>query len=210
MKTLPLTLYILIVLCIPACTQPQDTRQSRPVGDGCEGCEAIFEYGKKVLTSTDTLPDFRESGPKMIVSGTIYQQDGKTPAKDVILYIYHTDQKGYYAPRGHEKGWAKRHGYIRGWIKTGADGKYAFYTLKPAPYPGENIPAHIHPVIKEPGVQEYWIDEYLFQGDPLLTQAERNQQKQRGGGGIITLTRNQQGILICHRDIILGKNIPGY
>jgi protocatechuate 3,4-dioxygenase, beta subunit len=210
MKTISITFYILIVLCIPACTQPQAPQESRPVGDGCEGCEAIFEYGNKVLAATDTLPDFHESGPKMIVTGTIYQRDGKTPAKDVILYIYHTDQKGHYATRGNEKGWAKRHGYIRGWIKTAADGKYTFYTLKPAPYPGENIPAHIHPVIKEPGIQEYWIDEYLFQDDPLLSPAERNQQQKRGGNGIVTLTRNKQGILICQRDIILGKNIPGY
>jgi protocatechuate 3,4-dioxygenase beta subunit len=210
MKTIPITVYILIVLYIPACTQSQDTKASRLVGDGCEGCEAIFEYGQKVLTSIDTLPDYHESGPKMEVRGTVYQKDGKTPAKDVILYIYHTDQKGYYTTRGHETGWAKRHGYIRGWIKTGADGKYTFYTLKPAPYPGESIPAHIHPVIKEPGIQEYWIDEYLFEGDPLLTQAERSRQKQRGGSGIITLTRNKQGMLICKRDIVLGKNIPGY
>lgn len=199
---------MLLVRSLCGCAQSRE--QSRPAGGACEGCEAVYEYGKRTLNAVDTLPDFEEKGPAMKISGTIYHADGKTPAKDVILYIYHTDQQGYYSTRGHETGWAKRHGYIRGWIKTGADGKYTFYTLKPAPYPGRNNPAHIHPVIKEPGVQEYWIDEYLFDDDPILTPGERKRQEQRGGNGILKLTKDPQGLLIATRDIVLGKNIPGY
>jgi protocatechuate 3,4-dioxygenase beta subunit len=134
----------------------------KKVDSGCEGCEAIFEYGKKNLTWIDTLPDFYDAGPQLEISGTIYQHDGKTPAKDVILYVYHTDQTGRYPKKGNETGWGKRHGYIRGWVKTNADGKYKFYTLRPGAYPGRENPEHIHPVIKEPGYSAYWIDEYLF------------------------------------------------
>jgi protocatechuate 3,4-dioxygenase, beta subunit len=191
-----------------ACSQRSS--QDRVVGDGCEGCEGALEYGNKKLSAVDTLPDFNEPGPKLKVTGTIYKKDGKTPAKDVILYIYHTDQKGEYSGKGNETGWGKRHGYIRGWIKTGADGKYTFYTLRPAAYPGRQNPEHIHPTIKEPGIKEYWIDEYLFEDDPILTEREKNNQQGRGGKGIVKTIRDKTGMQIAKRDIILGLNVPGY
>ncbi len=196
---------ILITLTQVACSQNEKRVDGR-----CEGCEAVFEYGSKKLSPVDTLPDFSESGPKMEISGTIFKHDGKTPARDVILYIYHTDQKGEYSQRGNEKDWGKRHGYIRGWIKTNADGKYKFYTLRPAAYPGRENPEHIHPVIKEPGYTPYWIDEYLFDDDPILTVKERNRQEHRGGNGIVTVTRDKTGMQIVKHDIVLGRNVPGY
>jgi protocatechuate 3,4-dioxygenase beta subunit len=71
------------------------------------------------------------------------------------------------------------------------------------------VPAHIHPLIKEPNKNEYYIDEYLFNDDPSLTTAERKRQENRGGNGIIKLgTLN--GMLVGKRDIILGLNIPDY
>jgi protocatechuate 3,4-dioxygenase, beta subunit len=197
-----------------ACSQKRqdlaDPKTEKEVGGGCEGCEAIFEFGSKKLSPVDTLPDFHERGPKMLVTGTIYKKDGKTPAPDVILYIYHTDQSGQYPSRGNETGWGKRHGYIRGWIKTRSDGKYRFYTLRPGAYPGRQNPEHIHPTIKEPGYKAYWIDEYLFEDDPILTKAERNNQQGRGGRGIIQPKKGSDGMLLVERDIILGLNVPGY
>lgn len=185
--------------------------KTKTVGGPCEGCEAIFEspIAFEKLPTIDTLPDFNTKGPKLEVSGIIYHSDGKTPAKDVVIYVYHTDQKGIYPKKGNETGWATRHGYIRGWVKTDKNGFYKFYTLKPAPYPGGNIPAHIHVTIKEPDKNEYWIDEYLFDDDPLLTKEERQKQEKRGGNGIIKpVARN--GFLSATRNIILGKNIPDY
>jgi protocatechuate 3,4-dioxygenase, beta subunit len=201
--------YAILVFPIPfmACSQNVNDKD---VGGRCEGCEAVFEYKNKSLNSIDTLADFSERGPKLLVTGTIYKPDGSTPAKDVILYIYHTDQTGEYSTKENESGWGKRHGYIRGWIKTGTDGKYSFYTLRPAAYPGRQNPEHIHPVIKEPGYSAYWIDEYLFEDDPILTNKEKESQQGRGGKGIIKISKSKDGLQIARRDIILGKNVPGY
>ncbi|HEY4653062.1 MAG TPA: intradiol ring-cleavage dioxygenase [Cyclobacteriaceae bacterium] len=203
---------IVLMACLTACAQSAqtnpETTPERSVGSGCEGCEAVLEYGKKQLTWTDTLPDFHEPGQKLEISGTIYERDGKSPAQDVILYIYHTDQTGKYTRRGNDIG--SRHGYIRGWIRTNSDGKYKFYTLKPGAYPEGGNPAHIHPIIKEPGIQEYWIDEYLFDGDPYLTAKIRRNQQGRGGPGILVTKIDKNGMLITRRDIILGLNVPGY
>jgi len=177
---------------------------------GCEGCEAIFEYGSKELSDVDTLPDFHESGMRIKVTGKIYHSDGITPAKDVILYVYHTDQHGIYATRGGETGWARRHGYNRGWMKTSEEGRYTFLTLKPGTYPDRREAAHIHPTILEPGGKYYWLGSYYFANDPLLTSEQKAPATPRGGtAGVLTL-RQDGDIWVGERNFILGKNVPGY
>jgi protocatechuate 3,4-dioxygenase beta subunit len=203
-----LLVVIPVFLWIHGCSQSRT--EEKKVGGSCGDCDALYEFGTKKLSPTDTLPDYNDRGPKMEVSGTIYQSDGKTPAANVILYVYHTNSEGVYPTKGGETGWARRHGYIRGWIKTDETGKYKFYTLRPGAYPGRENPEHIHATIKEPNVSAYWIDEYLFDDDPILTKEERDAQKKRGGKGLLKLTKDSKGNLIAHRDIILGLNIPGY
>jgi protocatechuate 3,4-dioxygenase, beta subunit len=190
-------------------TKPVGHAGERQVGGPCEGCEAIYEWGNKRLLPVDTLPGFFESGGKLKISGTVYKKDGKTPASGVIVYIYHTGPNGVYAIRGNEQGWGRRHGYHRGWIKTGDDGSYAFYTIKPGPYPGRKDPAHIHVTIKEPEKNEYYIDDFLFENDPLLSKEEKNKPYPKGGRGIVTLYK-ENGISIAKRNIILGLNISNY
>jgi protocatechuate 3,4-dioxygenase beta subunit len=179
------------------------------VEGSCEGCEAIHEYGSKRLTSIDTLPGFSQSEHKLKVSGTVYHRDEKTPASGVILYIYHTDRTGVYARRGDEKGWARRHGYIRGWVKTDKQGRYTFFTFRPAAYPDGSEPEHIHLTVKEPDKNEYYLDDFLFEDDPGLRAQVRARLPNRGGSGI-SLPVYQDGILQVKRDIVLGLNIPNY
>ncbi len=200
-----------ILLITSSCnSQDIDLGNYKLAGGPCEGCEVVLEYGDRELTAVDTLPDFKNDGLKLKLTGTIYQHDGKTPAEDVILYIYHTDQDGIYPNKGDETGWAKRHGYLRGWIKTDKNGKYAFYTLKPGTYPSRSAPAHIHPIILEPDGKYYWIEEYLFNDDPLLTEEELLKSSPRGGSSGILNLKKDGNLWIGERDIILGKNVPGY
>ena len=203
---------VIIITAIASCAQNSNANDQKlkHVGGICEGCEAIYEspIPFEQLGNVDTLPDFNGRGPRIEISGFIYKRDGKTPAADVVLYVYHTDQTGIYPTKGDEKGWAKRHGYIRGWVKTGKDGFYKFYTLLPASYPNSRNPKHIHPTIKEPDKNEYWIDEYLFDGDPYL-QYEKNDRPPRGSNGVIKLIM-KDGILRGTRNIILGSHIPDY
>lgn len=180
------------------------------VGGPCEGCEAIFEFEDHILDSTDTLPDFEKPGPRLKVSGHVYQFGGKTPAPDVILYVYHTNQEGIYPIKGGEKGWEKRHGFLRGWMKTNKMGEYAFYTLKPGPYPDRSNPAHIHLTVLEPSGKYYYMEDFLFAGDPLLTFKRINRPNPRGGDGFVLDPEISNEMMIATRDIELGKNIPGY
>jgi protocatechuate 3,4-dioxygenase beta subunit len=203
-------LFVVILIGSTINCQNLNEKNIRLVGGPCEGCEAVFEYGKRELSHVDTLPDFYNEGPKIKVTGTIYMNDGKTPAEGVILYIYHTDQNGIYADKGGETGWDRRHGYIRGWIKTTENGKYSFYTLRPGIYPSGSAPAHIHPIILEPNGKYYWINSYHFEGDTLLTEKERSPESPRGGSSGFLHLQKAGDLLIGERDIFLGKNIPGY
>lgn len=204
------------IMVLNSCAQTTSRAKDRytNVGGPCEGCEAIYE-SPVAFDSLDALcwlPDWNEKGIKLAVNGIVYQADGKTPAPGVIVYIYHTDQNGVYPKKGDEKGWAQRHGYLRGWMKTNEKGEYKFFTLRPAPYPGGGNPAHIHVIIKEPGKNPYWIDEYVFDDDSLLTAAERSRMENRGGSGILKFRPYYVGkpTVKSERHIYLGKNIPGY
>lgn len=176
----------------------------------CEGCEAVFEYGEKPLSPVDTLPGFEAASAKIKVTGVIYQPDGLTPAEGVILYVYQTNAEGVYPTRGGEKDWSKRHGYIRGWIKTGKDGRYTFYTLKPGTYPSRSDAAHIHPTLLEPNGRYYWVDDYLFEGDPLLTPVQLSPEAPVGGSSGVLRLRREGDLLVGERDFILGRNVLGY
>jgi protocatechuate 3,4-dioxygenase, beta subunit len=180
------------------------------VGGPFENGEFLYIGMPKQISSVDTSEGWNQKGQKLLITGTIYQLDGKTPAPNVILYYYHTDINGVYANRPGLDSRVVRHGYIRGWVKSDARGKYAIYTVKPAPYPNRNMEAHIHPAIKEPDIdKEYYIDEFVFDDDKLLTREKRKRLEQRGGSGILRV--QQQGELqIAQHDIILGLNIPNY
>ncbi|MBA4852276.1 intradiol ring-cleavage dioxygenase [Emticicia sp. BO119] len=188
---------------------PLGLSAQKQVGGSCECCEAIYQRMPATLSWETRISDKDEEGEPMEITGIIYQKDGKTPAPNVILYVYHTDAKGNYS-RGTGDACAKRHGKLRGWMQTDHMGRYKFVSIRPASYPNATIPAHIHPTIKEPNKNEYYIDEYRFEGDRFLTKEEIARDENRGGSGLIKLIKNDKGIWIGKRDIILGKNIPNY
>ncbi len=187
--------------------RPRSGRES--VGGGCEGCDLIHESMPRELSWQTAIASASEPGEPMEISGIIYQRDGRTPAGGVILYVYHTDARGYYSPAPETPERARRHGHLRGWVKTNERGQYRFTSIRPAPYPDAQDPAHIHPIIKEPDKNEYWIDEYIFEDDPRLTERERSRRENRGGSGIIRLTKTE-GVWKGRRDITLGLNVPNY
>ncbi|WP_460473082.1 dioxygenase family protein [Emticicia fontis] len=195
---------LVLLLFLPLALSAQ-----KKVGGPCECCEAIYQRMPANLSWETRISDKNEEGELMEITGIIYQKNGKTPAPNVILYVYHTDAKGKYS-RGTGEDCAKRHGKLRGWMETDKMGRYKFLSIRPASYPDATIPAHIHPVIKEPGKTEYYIDEYRFEGDQFLTKEEIAKDENRGGSGIIKLIKNDKGVWVGKRDIILGRNIPDY
>lgn len=191
-------------------SKPLDYDNTKVVGGTFENSEFMYIDMPNNINSIDTSPGWLQNGQKLLITGKIFERDGKTPAPNVILYYYHTDIDGYYTNNKDLDPRAIRHGYIRGWVKSDSNGQYAIYTVRPAPYPNGDMPAHIHPSIKELNiVNEYYIDEFVFDDDPLLTGAKRKALENRGGSGILRVLISGE-LQIAEHNIVLGLNIPNY
>jgi protocatechuate 3,4-dioxygenase beta subunit len=202
---------LLVGLIAVSCIAQPDKKKEKVVGGPCEDCEALLDYQKLGITPKpiDTLPGFSENDPKIKITGTVFHIDGSTPAENVVIYLYHVDRKGLYQPSKNPVGWEKTHGQYRCWLKTGTDGKFTFYTFRPAPYPEVQEPEHIHIYLKESNTIPYYIDSYFFESDSTLTEDKKQSLKNRGGSGIVKLEMID-GIWTAKRDLILGLNIPDY
>lgn len=153
------------------------------------------------LPSRVRLAPLNEPGEPMSISGRCLSWETGEPVAGVIVYAYHTDRTGVYA--GGPKG--TRHARLRCWVRTGADGVYAFDSIKPAPYPRRDGPAHVHMTVIEPGKRPYWIDEIVFEGEFRVDSAYRARMGNRGGDGIIPLRRTSS-VWTGVRDIRLERH----
>jgi protocatechuate 3,4-dioxygenase beta subunit len=140
-----------------------------------------------------------EPGEPLIVSGTICAPDGRTPLEGINLFVYQTDATGVYSTSG--GGGDNRGTRIHGSMRSNKEGRYEFRTIKPASYPNSRIAAHIHAYVSGPDYPEYWIDEYLFEGDPFITSAERQKSAKGSFSSVLTLQRGGDGVLRAVRDI---------
>jgi protocatechuate 3,4-dioxygenase, beta subunit len=172
----------------------------------CEGCEAATERAPETLAAHDRIAGPEEPGERLVLSGRVYAADGATPAAGIVIYAHQTDATGIYRGAVETGSASERNGVLKAWVKTDADGRYSFETIKPAPYPGGTMPAHIHLYVWEPGRRPYYIDDVVFAGEPLVDAAYRANQELRGGSGIVTLARAPDGKLRATRDIVLERH----
>lgn len=178
--------------------------QEPVLGGPCEGCEGVFEGRPRTLASTARIAPVGEPGQPLVIRGTVRDLAGRS-APGTVVYAYHTDAKGIYPPA------STRHGRLRGWAVADAKGEYTFHTIRPGAYPGGGAPEHVHIHVIEPGKGTYWIDDLVFDDDPLLTPAARRQMlRGRGGDGLGKPSKGANGAWQVLRDIVLGRNVPGY
>lgn len=205
-----LTLYIIgLFFSLSACSQSikkNNSNENKEIENQVEpSWGGTFETPEDISWRT-VIPPKGELGEKLIISGTVFLSDGKTPAQDVIVYVYHTNNKGVYPKKGNEKGNGKHHGYLRGWMRTDSNGRYEFETIRPAPYESlEGGPAHIHYTIESPKYPEYWLTGLWFSDDPRVNANMNKIQRDGGFSNITTLTKDENNILRGSRNILLQK-----
>lgn len=160
----------------------------------------FYDYTASQLTNVDTIPGFESKQNKLKLHGTIYEKDGITPAKNVILYIEQADENGTFDLRR-----ANNVDYVfnRGWIQTNNDGQYTFYTYVPGHDRRYNILKELFPIVKEPYKKEYEIETFLFDEDPLLSKFCRKQILKKGDISRILSFKEENGLLVAKRDIVL-------
>lgn len=203
-SSLFLLLFLLFGSCAAQNIEPVAMAGEPIIGGPCEGCENVFKGIPADIKSVSRIAPEGEKGEALVVEGTVRNAEGNS-VEGIIIYAYQTDAGGIY-PKSDT-----RHGALRGWIKTDKDGSFRFDTIRPGSYPNTRNPQHIHLHVIEPGKATYYIDDIMFDDDPLLTREARQQMNRgRGGPGIAHPERDDEGVWHVRRDIILGKEISGY
>lgn len=211
-KILSVFLALSLIGCAAAVgDEPQPTVSI--IGGPCEGCDAVFLGMPDAdrISSHERISPKNQPGEPMQIEGRVLHADG-SPAPGTIVYAYQTDIEGIYPRDENYRGQsAYRHGKLRGWVKADADGRYRFDTIRPAGYPSSRAPQHIHMHVIEPGCCTYYIDDILFRDDPRLSPRTRDDDPNaRGGNGVVTPKRDDNGVWQVRRDIILGQGIRDY
>ena len=147
-------------------------------------------------TSRTILVTPGEPGETLVVSGMLRDAAGRAVA-GALVYAYHTSAKGWYsdtAPHLSGMGGDPGHARLFGYMTTGADGAFEFRTIRPAGYPGSELPAHIHFEIKPPaGKGDPLVTEIQFDDDPRLTQ-EWRERSHADGFVIARPARDSRGL----------------
>lgn len=144
------------------------------------------------------LTSENEVGEPMVVTGTVYAADGKTPLPGVEVHVYHTDAEGYYRKGSN----SSNNPRLQGTMITDAEGRYEYRTIKPAPYPGGGVPAHVHYVIKAKGHEKQYT-ELQFEGDRWLRERGKltAEQKQDTFAEVRPLVKDEQGVWQVRKDL---------
>jgi protocatechuate 3,4-dioxygenase beta subunit len=109
-----------------------------------------------------------EPGPALHVSGVVVDAQGR-PVADASLYAYQTDAEGYY---GVKPASDSRNPRLKVLLRSDAQGRWSFTTIRPGSYPNSRAPGHIHFEVTATGFAAK-IFEIVFEGDPLVTAAMR-------------------------------------
>ncbi len=166
--------------------------------DTCNSPDApiscFFENIPPHLNHIMIIGDSSEAGTRIKIKGQILKKDGKTPFKDLIIYAYHTDSKGYYSKKGNETGVQKWHGHLTGYCKTDQNGDYEIFTVRPGRYPDNNFPAHIHCAVKDQDGNMFYLNDFVFSDDSLVNGDYLSRLIYKGDNGVTDLHETGSGI----------------
>lgn len=142
------------------------------------------------LTSSERIAPDDEPGTALVVHGRAFAANGRTPRAGAIVFAYHTDRSGLYRARG-EPAHTWR---LKGWARTDSEGRFEFHTIRPGPYPGGMDAAHIHLTLFTADGTGYHAGGLLFDDDPLVSAAERDENRRAGEFGRVCPVRREGAV----------------
>lgn len=140
-------------------------------------------------------------GEIMHLMGTVFQSDGKTPLRDVLIETWQCDEHKKYDNTSEEY-------KLRGATKTNRKGKYSFKTIVPVPYDdaGEWRPAHIHLRISSQKYQDL-VTQVYFKGDPYIEEDAASASPQ-SASRILDYKENSAKEKVVEFDIVMQESYP--
>ncbi|HET9289521.1 MAG TPA: hypothetical protein VFQ49_00470, partial [Actinomycetes bacterium] len=150
-----------------------EATRGEPAGQGGERVAAAdapstarLGPGGDVERTAETVAAGRD-GERLVVEGTVYRADCRTPLAGASVAVWQTNAAGEYGPGQGTS--AERCCYLAAALRTDQRGRYRFETVKPGHYRGEAEPppAHIHFEVQHPDATGL-LTELLFEGDPWL------------------------------------------
>ena len=152
--------------------------------------------GKQAQRWSITIAGPDEPGRRMVVDGRVLESDGETPIAGATVFVFHTDDAGYYSPSGMDESDAR----LCGLMLTDAEGRYRFDTVKPGHYATGGPPAHVHYRVWGPELsrQSFSLN---FEGDPLLGQRGKDASANPTWATIRPAIDGDDGILYVQRDL---------
>jgi protocatechuate 3,4-dioxygenase beta subunit len=163
------------------------------------------EYVTKKYVAPDDAPSSivvagpEEPGERFVVTGRVL--DGNRPLARISIYVFHTDADGRYARDGVNNDENAR---LHGAMRSDAEGRYRFETIRPRGYDGE--PAHVHYVVIAPGYKPRMFDLWLAD-DPILEQRRKDGlpelwfESAPGRVAVRPVTRDAKGTWQATRDL---------
>jgi catechol 1,2-dioxygenase len=158
----------------PSSSMPTDCRLTRggaAQGSTPESSDVLsfvkLQPGSAITPEEAAAEAPARRGTPLILSGTVYGSDCRTPLPGALIEVWQTDARGVYGP-GHGSANA-RCCYLQGIVKTDSAGRYSIQTIQPGHYRGEETPppAHIHFNVHYDGTPGV-LTEVVFAGDPYL------------------------------------------
>lgn len=140
----------------------------------------------------------QEPGTRIHISGTIFDANGK-PLPSVKMFLYHTDNTGYYSRPVNDP----RQARLRGTLWSNASGQYSFNTIKPAHYGDVSSPPaiHIHVHLQPPDLPDHWVESFYFTDDPRLRSEDPERKRELDRfSSIVSLSSSDSGVLKAVRD----------
>ena len=152
--------------------------------------------GKQAESWSITIAGPEEPGRRMVVEGRVLGADGETSIAGATVFVFQTDDAGYYSPDGMDESDAR----LCGLMLTDAEGRYRFETVKPGHYATGGPPAHVHYRVWGPELsrQSFSLN---FEGDPLLGDRGKDASANPTWATIRPVLDGEDGVLSVLRDL---------
>ena len=132
-----------------------------------------------VGASEVTMVTDREPGDPMVVRGLVRDRRRAAPVAGAVIYLFHTDDRGHYAPEHSRPGHGANNPRLFGYVRSDPRGEFVVRTIRPASYPGMRNMRHVHFTVHAPGYRPV-NSQFYVDGDPSADEERRRIAADRG------------------------------